>query len=437
MANDKAIISILLVDDVPEARETIKKLLAFEPDFKVVGTAGNGREGVQQAKELKPDIVIMDINMPDMDGLEAASLITKAVPATGVIMMSVQNDADYMRRAMLAGARNFLSKPVDMDELYATIRNVYQQYEQIRIQIQQLGAMANVIDMDRGAKGKDDGGGRGAHVIVVYSPKGGVGTTTIATNLASGLMRENIKVLLVDASAQFGDVGAFLNINGPTSILDLLESVEDLDLEYIDSIVMTHDSGLKVLIGPPRPEQAEKIRANPGAIGTIIDKVSSYYDFVVVDTNTAFDEVLLPVLDVADRVVLITTPTLPSVNSVRHVMDLFDQLGYGKEKTFLTINQAADDRNRRSSTIPPETIQKHLKHPVRALIPLVEERIILGAINKGVPVIALERDQTRPPVKQFMEMADRLFTELMGEEKEAEPETQKTAKQSRFGILGR
>ena len=107
-------IKILLVDDIAETRESIKKLLAFESDFKVVGSASNGREGVELAKELRPDIIIMDINMPDMDGLEAASLVTKAVPTAGVIMMSVQNDSDYLNKAMLAGARFFLSKPVNI-----------------------------------------------------------------------------------------------------------------------------------------------------------------------------------------------------------------------------------------------------------------------------------------------------------------------------------
>src|SRR5690349_1691840 len=132
-------IKIILVDDIAETRESIKKLLAFEQDFKVVGTAGNGREGVAIAKELRPDIIIMDINMPDMDGLEAAGLITKAVPTAGVIMMSVQDDADYMQKAMLAGARFFLTKPVGMDQLYSTIRSVYAQYEPIRMTFRNLG----------------------------------------------------------------------------------------------------------------------------------------------------------------------------------------------------------------------------------------------------------------------------------------------------------
>jgi pilus assembly protein CpaE len=111
------VINILLVDDIPDTLENIKKLISFEPDMAVVGTARTGSEGVAMAKKLRPNIIIMDINMPDMDGIQATTLITESLPTAAVIMMSVQNDPDYMRRAMLAGARNFLTKPIKMDEL--------------------------------------------------------------------------------------------------------------------------------------------------------------------------------------------------------------------------------------------------------------------------------------------------------------------------------
>src|SRR5688572_16519293 len=243
----KGIIKILLVDDMPEAREGIKKLLQFEQEFKVIGTASNGREGVAQAKELKPDIVIMDINMPDMDGLEAAAQITKAMPMVGVIMMSVQDDSDYMQRAMLAGARFFLTKPPDMDKLYTTIRTVYEQYAPLRRQFEAIISGAGLQVMQEEPSGE---GGKPGHVIVVYSPTGGSGCTTLATSLASGLMREGIKTLLVDADLQFGDVGAFLDLRAQSTLVDVVETIEELDMDYFENIVTTHNSGMKVLLGP-------------------------------------------------------------------------------------------------------------------------------------------------------------------------------------------
>jgi pilus assembly protein CpaE len=230
---DGEIISILLVDDIPETRENIKKLLAFEPDFKVVGSVGTGREGVSMAKELKPNIIIMDINMPDMDGIQATTLITESVPTAAVIMMSVQNDPDYLRRAMLAGARNFLTKPILPDELYNTIRTVHARNKPIAAQYTAM-ATQTPVDMRKSVQ-MEGTENRPGHIIVVYSPQGGVGCTTIATNLASGLMKEGVRVLLVDADLQFGDIGVFLNLQSQSTMVDLAGSVDDLDIELFDN----------------------------------------------------------------------------------------------------------------------------------------------------------------------------------------------------------
>ena len=126
------LIRILIVDDDTETLKSLETLLALEPDFKVIGTASNGNHAVYLAKLLRPDITLMDINMPELDGLTATNRIVKNDPEARVITMSVQNDADYMQRAMLAGARFFLSKPMNMDDLYRTIRNVYESYRGIR-----------------------------------------------------------------------------------------------------------------------------------------------------------------------------------------------------------------------------------------------------------------------------------------------------------------
>ena len=104
-------IRVVIVDDIAETRENIKKLLQFEPDVDVVGTARTGAEGIAVAKETKPDVILMDINMPDMDGITATEQIRKQLPATQIVILSVQSDSNYMRRAMLAGARDFLTKP--------------------------------------------------------------------------------------------------------------------------------------------------------------------------------------------------------------------------------------------------------------------------------------------------------------------------------------
>src|SRR5688572_23548980 len=118
-------IRVLIVDDIPETRDHLTKLLGFEGDMEVVGSAASGAEAIEMATSLSPDIVLMDINMPDMDGIAATEKLSSAAPLSSVIMMSVQGEADYLRRSMLAGAREFLVKPFSSDELNASIRQVY------------------------------------------------------------------------------------------------------------------------------------------------------------------------------------------------------------------------------------------------------------------------------------------------------------------------
>jgi pilus assembly protein CpaE len=432
--NTRSEITILLVDDIPETRENIKKLLAFEPDFRVVGTASTGREGVDLTKEFRPDVVLMDINMPDMDGLQATEIIDKQVPTSAVIIMSVQSDQDYYRRAMNAGARDFLTKPINMDELYSTIRSVYKRHEAVRMQYAAIDTSMPVFRPVETERREHAG-----HVIAVYSPQGGAGVTTIATSIAAGLMKAGAKVLLVDADLQFADVGAFLNLQAQSTIVELVDDVEDLDVEMFENIVTTHESGLKVLLGPSRPELSEEVKARPGSVAAIVDKVRAVYDFVVVDTNTALDEVVLGVFDIANKIVLVGTPTLISIKNLRFVLDVFDQLGYDKEKTSFVLNRVFDDRRGKTSTISPERIESFLKRTVVGRIPSVDERVILNAVNKGVPVVAMDRDQSKPPTKQLLELADHLYSQLMGHD-EGDDEGDDAAKISipKFkGILGR
>lgn len=408
----REIISVLLVDDIPETRENIKKLLAFEEqEFKVVGSVGTGREAIRVALETHPDIVIMDINMPDMDGIQATAEITKALPTAAVIMMSVQTDADYLRKAMQAGARNFLSKPVDPDELYGTIRAVYKSYEPIRRQ--QKAILELPVEQRKPSKSFEaEGEARAGHVIVVYSTSGGAGATTVATNLASSLMRRNIKVLLVDANLQFGDAGVFLKLQSQSTLLDLVEKVEDLDTEFFDSIVTKHESGLNVLLSPLKPEYAIDIEKRPRSVAQIIQKVAPSYDFIVVDTNRRLDDVLVSLTDIATRIVFVTTPTLGSVKNARLMLDLFDRMDYTPDKFMIVLNRVDENLMRNRLAIQPEAIERHLKHTIATKIP-ESPAPILGAVLRGVPVVANQRDRGKSPIKELMDLGDMIFNTLM------------------------
>src|SRR5205085_4491749 len=175
-------IGVMIVDDIAETRENFRELLMFERDIEVIGTAGSGPEAIEMCRRLRPDVVLMDINMPEMDGIKAAEILSTEMPAIGIIMMSVQSEQDYLRRAMLAGAREFLVKPCSGDDLIRSIRHVYRLEASKRAMV--IAQPAPGTGM-LGNGGYDDNEPRHGKIVTIVSPKGGVGRTCIGANLAA------------------------------------------------------------------------------------------------------------------------------------------------------------------------------------------------------------------------------------------------------------
>jgi two-component system, NarL family, nitrate/nitrite response regulator NarL len=117
-------ITVLLADDHAVVREGLRKLLDLEADIEVVGEAQTGREAVQLTRKLRPEVVVMDIAMPLLNGLEATRQILKAVPATRVIILSAHNDDAYVEQVIALGAAGYLMKQSSGDILSKAIREV-------------------------------------------------------------------------------------------------------------------------------------------------------------------------------------------------------------------------------------------------------------------------------------------------------------------------
>lgn len=117
-------IRVLLVDDQSLFRRAIATLLDEQPDFEVVGQGANGLDGVEQAHALRPDIVVLDVEMPVMGGVEAARLIRENLPSVKVVMLTVSDDDDCLLEAVRLGVHGYLLKDLHPEELYSLLRAV-------------------------------------------------------------------------------------------------------------------------------------------------------------------------------------------------------------------------------------------------------------------------------------------------------------------------
>lgn len=399
MSNDEKI-KVLIVDDIAETRENIRKLLQFELDFEIVGAARNGAEGIELAKELQPDVILMDINMPDIDGITATETIRSEVPNSQIVILTVQADPNYMRRAMLAGARDFLTKPPSVDEMIGAIRRAGELAHEERSRTK----TAFVVKPGNGSM--PAGPQKAGKVISVYSPKGGVGSTTLAVNLSVALHREESPVVLVDGNMEFGDVTVFLNQQAKNSIVDLAPRADELDPEVIEEVTMLHqESGIKVLAAPSRPEFAESVSGNQFA--RVLDFLRHFFSYIVVDCSSSLTDVTLATIDSSDLIILLTTQEIPAIKDARLFLDLLQPLKISRDRVLFVMNKY-DKR----IGIKPEKVSENFKQEVKVVIPF-EEKVVLPSINRGIPFMTGEK--AKAITRSFLSLSEvvrkRLATE--------------------------
>ena len=371
-------IKVLIVDDIVETRDHLSKLLSFEADMDVVGVAASGAEAIERAVALVPDVVLMDINMPDMDGIAATELLAVECPTAAVVMMSVQGEADYLRRSMLAGAREFLVKPFSSDELNSSIRQVWTRE---RDKMSRIGiAAAAAPPTQAGLKG-DSG-----LVVAVFSPKGGVGRTTVAVNLAvAAATIGSQRVALMDGCFQFGDVGVLLNLNPKNkSIADLVPELEAGDIESIDTFIIDHSSGVRVLLAPPSPEAAEHVSATHAK--RVIERLRGEHDLTIVDCPATFNDTTLAILDEADVILTIISLEITSIKNMRLFMEVAEQLGYGPDKLRIVLNRADATLGIRVADVE-NSIGRKVQHTI-----VSDGRSVVYALNRGVPFFLSNRE---------------------------------------------
>jgi pilus assembly protein CpaE len=221
----------------------------------------------------------------------------------------------------------------------------------------------------------------------------------------------------MDASLYFGDVGVFLNLLSNKTICDLVEHMEDLDADLLNDIMVTHSSGVKVLLAPPQPEMAELVTADH--VRRILLQMAASFDYVVVDTWPSFAEAVLTTMDLADDILLVMTLEMTAIRDVRLYLDVVDKLNYPPEKVKLILNRSGS-----VGGIKVEAVEETLRHKVAVGL-ANDGPAMLMAVNQGVPLVISAREH---PFSRDIYRLCRLVTSVNTEEITISHATAPTAK---------
>jgi len=407
-------IRILVVDDVPESRDNIERLLNFEPDFRVVGKAARGAEGIEQALRLQPHVVLLDQTLPDRDGLEVAAAITARAPGIGVILLGLDADPAMLRRAMAAGAREYLTKPFNYEELVEAVRRVG------RLANPHIAAANGAVPTHHAvAMSSPPSPGRSGEVVTVLGSKGGIGRTFLATNLAIVLRsRLEREVVLVDADLMRGDVAVLLNLTPQRTWTDVARlPVGMADSEVIRDLLTRHVSGIRVLLAPASLEEAEHIQV--ARVQETLQELRRIADFVVVDTRGGYDDITLACADVATTLVWVLSLEMTAIKDTKLFLDLATRLGYQEKRQFFVLNHVSP-----ASGLTPDEVEETLRVPIPVRIPS-DPTAVMRSINEGSPLAWNSRQH------RIVAELERL-AQLMAEDREELP--QEPIRRRRFAL---
>lgn len=380
-------IRILIIDDLIETAQTVHKWLGTVPDLRVVGIASSAREGIELARRYHPDIILMDIYMPDMDGLTAAHMLSLELP-TQVILMSVEDSKELMQQALDVGARGFLVKPLRSDEVLRAIRRV------VLLPGAEWGSGPMPISAPKGALGQ--------HLVAVCGAKGGVGRSLIATNLAVALTDVAKEVLLIDGNLQSGDDHILLNMDRLTHSIEMLREPDDLDYETVQQVAARHDSGVRFLRAPDDVDSAKDFRRD--TMRAILVEVREHFDITIVDADIAFTEANEAILENADRLLIVTTPEITAINRTKVLMETLRRRGIPGDRCWLVGNRMDGGYQ-----ITPKRVEQLLNWRFAAQLP-DDVHTVINATNRGVPFVTQHR--RAPIARAVQDLAKRLYHDL-------------------------
>jgi pilus assembly protein CpaE len=355
VANSSSI-RLLVAEDVPQVTAHIRNLLSVQSQVQLLEVMPDGSRVMDACRQLRPDVLMVDLLLQGkLKGPQLIEQMRNSPLDIPVVVLTVPQHP--MARDPARGIDAVLTLPFTGFEMVNTLSHV-------------------LVDKQARVAGS-------CRVISVFSPKGGVGKTTIAFNLAVALGQIGVRTCLVDGSLQYGDLRALLKVpQDVPSILDLpTDRIQESDLEE----VLWHDpAGVDILLAPPRVEMAEMVSARD--VERTISILRRLYKAVVIDTPTNLSEVTLAFLDACDVILSVVTFDSTTIHNTIAVADAFASIGYTADKISYLIN-----RSDSSGGLTRDDLGRALgKRPDFEVVS--DGRLVVQANNEGMPFVVANPD---------------------------------------------
>jgi len=368
-------IKVFIADDSDIIRKMVKSFISKGEDLELVGEAPDGREAVKLCKQSKPDVVLLDVNMPVMNGIDAAKLLSYSLPEAILVALSGIDDIDMMREAMVAGAKDFIRKPFKAAEFNAKVKEIWGR-EQRRLSGSDTAESAHKL-------------------VVVGGVRQGVGCTTLLTNAAVSLaVHRGRSVLVADCDVQDAAISAALGIEGTAGVVDMLAGGET-DFTALQRFVSDTGFNVQLLSGPLRPQDPTALQADRAAL--VFKELQRHYDVVCVDLPAHPTPFWLNML-VLGEAVLVVSNDFAAIRSARRLIEFARVNGCDVASLRLVLNRCCG-----GETLETSAITGLLGRAVDLEIPYDGTRT-RASHEKGKPFILEDSGAIGEAVEKFIDL---------------------------------